>query len=205
MWLHLLDSLFISWGWWMISARRTCNLHPSYLERGIMGECSDKRRKEILSYYCRMNKNLSPLYEYVLRDLSRNYSLNESVEFLQMNKNHSPLYENGLRDLSRTFSLNESDNILKLTFKACNTDPYVSLTLLHAVVRWKGLVNRVRVPCVLCLLPPGVVHGTKLGDVLCWDFALLVVMGCWLTGARPDSITAGVPVHGRVRRRRNVW
>ena len=92
-----------------------------------------------------------------------------------------------------------------LTFKACNTDPYVSLTLLHAVVRWKGLVDRVRVPCVLCLPPPGVVHGTKLGDVLCWDFALLVVMGCWLTGARPDSITAGVPVYGRVRRRRNVW
>ena len=29
-------------------------------------------------------------------------------------------------------------------------------------------------------------------------------MGCWLTGARPDFITARVPVHGRVRRRRNV-
>ena len=63
------------------------------------------------------------------------FSLNESVEFLQMNKNHSTLYENGLRDLSRTFSLNESDDILQLTFKACNTDPYVSLTLLHADVR----------------------------------------------------------------------
>ena len=63
------------------------------------------------------------------------FSLNESVEFLQMNKNHSTLYENGLQDLSRTFSLNESDDILQLTFKACNTDPYVSLTLLHAVVR----------------------------------------------------------------------
>ena len=25
--------------------------------------------------------------------------------------------------------------------------------------------------------PPGVVHGTKLGDVLCLDFALLVVLG----------------------------
>ena len=63
------------------------------------------------------------------------FSLNESVEFLQVNKNHSPLYENGLRDLLRTFSLNESDDILQLTFKACNTDPYVSLTLLHAVVQ----------------------------------------------------------------------
>ena len=63
------------------------------------------------------------------------FSLNESVEFLQMNKNHSTLYEYGLRDLSRTFSLNESDDILQLTFKACNTGPYVSLTLLHAVVR----------------------------------------------------------------------
>ena len=52
--------------------------------------------------------------------------------------------------------------------------------------------------------PPAVEQGTKLGDVLCWDFALLVVMGCWLTGARPDFITARVPVHGRVRRRRNV-
>ena len=93
-----------------------------------------------------------------------------------------------------------------LTFKACNTDPYVSLTLLHAVVRWKGLVNRVRVPCVLCLLPPGVVHGTKLGDVLCWDFALLMVLGFWLTGAKPDyPFIMGIPVHGRVRRRRNVW
>ena len=88
--------------------------------------------------------------------------------------------------------------------EACNTDTYVSLLLLHAVVRWKGLVDRVRVSCVMCRLPPGVEQGTKLGDVLCWDFALLVVMGCWLTGARPDSITAGVPVHGRVRRRRNV-
>ena len=58
------------------------------------------------------------------------FSLNESVEFLQMNKNHSTLYEYGLRDLLRAFSLNESDDILQLTFKACNTDPYVSLTLL---------------------------------------------------------------------------
>ena len=102
----------------------------------------------------------------------------------------------------------EHDEFVQFTTyksEACNTDTYVSLLLLHAVVRWKGLVDRVRVPCVLCLLPPGVVHGTKLGDVLCWDFALLVVMGCWLTGARPDSITAGIPVHGRVRRRRNVW
>ena len=65
----------------------------------------------------------------------QNYSLNESVEFLQMNKNHSPLYEYVLRDLSRNYSLNESDEFLQLTFKACNTDPYVSLTLLHAVVR----------------------------------------------------------------------
>ena len=80
-------------------------------------------------------KNHFPLCEYVLQDLSRTFSLNESVEILQMNKNHSPLYENGLRDLSRTFSLNESDDILQLTFKAYNTDPYVSLTLLHAVVR----------------------------------------------------------------------
>jgi len=93
-----------------------------------------------------------------------------------------------------------------LTFKACNTDPYVSLTLLHAVVRWKGLVDRVRVPCVMCPLPPGVVHGTKLGDVLCWDFALLMVLGFWLTGAKPDyPFIMGIPVHGRVRRRRNVW
>jgi len=84
----------------------------------------------------------------------------------------------------------EHDEFVQFTTyksEACNTDTYVSLLLLHAVVRWKGLVDRVRVPCVLCLLPPGVVHGTKLGDVLCWDFALLVVMGCWLTGARPDS------------------
>ena len=93
-----------------------------------------------------------------------------------------------------------------LTFKACNTDPYVSLTLLHAVVRWKGLVNRVRVPCVMCPLPPGVVHRTKLGDVLCWDFALLMVLGFWLTGAKPDyPFIMGIPVHGRVRRWRNVW
>ena len=63
------------------------------------------------------------------------FSLSESVEFLQMNKNHSLWYENGLRDLSRTFSLNEADDIVQLTFKACNTDPYVSLILLHAVVR----------------------------------------------------------------------
>ena len=115
------------------------------------------------------------------------FSLNESVEILQMNKNHSTLYENGLRDLSRTFSLNESDDILQLTFKACNTDPYVSLTLLHAVVRWKGLVDRVRVPCVMCLLPPGVVHGTKLGDVLCWDFALLVVLDLSFYHGSPSS------------------
>ena len=87
--------------------------------------------------------------------------------------------------------------------EACNTDTYVSLLLLHAVVRWKGLVDRVRVPWVM-YWPPGVKHGTKLGDIPCWDFALLIVMGCWLTGARPDSITAGIPVHGRVRRRRNV-
>jgi len=102
----------------------------------------------------------------------------------------------------------EHDEFVQFTTyksEACNTDTYVSLLLLHAVVRWKGLVDRVRVPCVMCRLPPGVEQGTKLGDVLCWDFALLVVMGCWLTGARPDSITAGVPVHGRVRRRRNVW
>ena len=104
----------------------------------------------------------------------------------------------------------EHDEFVQFTTyksEACNTDTYVSLLLLHAVVRWKGLVDRVRVPCVMCRLPPGVEQGTKLGDVLCWDFALLVVMGCWLTGAiaRPDSITAGVPDHGRVRRRRNVW
>ena len=126
---------------------------------------------------CRWMKKHSPLYEYVLRDLSWNYPLNESVEFLQMNKNHSPLYEYVLRDLSRNYSLNESDEFLQWTFKACNTDPNVSLTLLHAIVRWKELVDRVWVPCVMCRLPPGVEHGTKLGDVLCWDFALLVVFG----------------------------
>jgi len=101
----------------------------------------------------------------------------------------------------------EHDEFVQFTTyksEACNTDTYVSLLLLHAVVRWKGLVDRVRVPWVMCRLPPGVEQGTKLGDVLCWDFALLVVMGCWLTGARPDFITARVPVHGRVRRRRNV-
>ena len=115
------------------------------------------------------------------------FSLNESVEFLQMNKNHSTLYENGLRDLSRTFSLNESDDILQLTFKACNTDPYVSLTLLHSVVWWKGLVDRVRVPWGMCPLPPGVVHGTKLGDVLCWDFAVLVVLDLSFYHESPSS------------------
>jgi len=60
-----------------------------------------------------MNKNLSPLYEYVLRDLSRNYSLNESDELLQMNIDHFPLYEYVLRDLSRNYSLNESDELLQ--------------------------------------------------------------------------------------------
>ena len=136
---------------------------------------------------CRWMKNHFPLCEYVLRDLSRTFSLNESVEILQMNKNHSPLCENGLRDLSRTFSLNESDDILQLTFKACNTDPYVSLTLLHAVVRWKGLVDQVQVPCVMSPLPPGVVHRPKLGDVLCWDFALLVVLDLSFYHGSPSS------------------
>ena len=102
----------------------------------------------------------------------------------------------------------EHDEFVQFTTyksEACNTDTYVSLLLLHAVVRWKGLVDRVRVPCVMCRLPPGVEQGTKLGDVLCWDFALLVVMGCWLTGARPDSITARVPVHGRAEECLLVW
>ena len=86
-----------------------------------------------------------------------------------------------------------------LTFKACNTDPYVSLPLLHAVVRWKGLVNRV--PCV----PRGCARN-KIRWRACWDFALLVVLGFWLTGAKPDyPFIMGIPVHGRVRRRRNVW
>ena len=60
-----------------------------------------------------MNKNLSPLYEYVLRDLSRNYSLNESDELLQMNIDRFPLYEYVLRDISRNYSLNESDELLQ--------------------------------------------------------------------------------------------
>ena len=82
-----------------------------------------------------------------------------------------------------------------LTFKACNTDPYVSLTLLHAGIWWKGIVNRL-----------WVVFGTKLDGVLCWDFALLVVLVFWLTGAKPDyPFIMGIPVHGRVRRQRNVW
>ena len=101
----------------------------------------------------------------------------------------------------------EHDEFVQFTTyksEACNTDTYVSLLLLHAVVWWKGLVDRVQVPWVMYCLPPGVKHGTKLGDVPCWDFALLVVMGCWLTGARPDSIIVGVPVHCRFRRRRNV-
>ena len=76
--------------------------------------------------------------------------------------------------------------IVQLTFKACNTDPYVCFTLLHAVVRWKGLVDRVRVPCVMCLLPPGVVHGTKL-DMLCRDFALLVVLDLCFYHGSPSS------------------
>ena len=89
----------------------------------------------------------------------------------------------------------EHDEFVQFTTyksEACNTDTYVSLLLLHGVVRWKGLLDRVRVPCVMWRLPPGVEQGTKLGDVLCWDFALLVVMGCWLTGARPDFIPARV-------------
>ena len=60
-----------------------------------------------------MNKNLSPLYEYVLRDLSRNYSLNESDELLQMNRNHFSLNEYALRDLSWNYSLNELDEFLQ--------------------------------------------------------------------------------------------
>ena len=47
-------------------------------------------------------------------------------------------------------------------------------------------------------------HGTKLGNVLCWDFILLLVIGFWLTRPEPDSIIAGVPVRSRVRRWRNV-
>ena len=65
-------------------------------------------------------------------------------------------------------------------------------------------MGKVGVPWVIYWLSLGVEHGTKLGDVPCWDFTLLVVMGCWLTGARPDSVITGVPVHGGVRRRRNA-
>ena len=103
----------------MIVNKETCNLRPSYPERGIRGLCRDKRRKEILSYYCSMSKNHSPLHEYVLRDLSRNYSLNVSDELLQMNKNHFPLYEYVLRDLSRNYSLNESDEFLQMCQMSC--------------------------------------------------------------------------------------
>ena len=160
-WMHLLDHCLVSedeerfqQGWLV-----TCVL---LISEGVLGAKARIKvsTKFYLSYYCRMNKNHSPLYGYVLRE--------ESV--------------------SRNYSWNESDEFLQLTDKACNTDPYVSLTLLHAVVRWKELVDRVRVPCVMCRLPPGVEHGTKSGDVLCWDFALLVVMEFCLTGARADFL-----------------
>ena len=108
------------------------------IPKGVLGAYAGIKDAKIfyLSYYCSMNKNHSPLHEYVLRDLSQNCSLNVSDELLQMNKNHFLLYEYVFRDLSWNYSLNESDEFLqKLTFKACNTDTYVSLTLLHAVVR----------------------------------------------------------------------
>ena len=107
---------------------------PSYSERVFWANAGIKDAKKFyLSYYCRMNKNISTLYGYVLRDFSWNYSLNESNQFLQLT--FSKLYGYVLRDISQNYSLNESDQFLQLTFKACNTDLYVSLTLLHAVVR----------------------------------------------------------------------
>ena len=89
---------------------------------------------------------------------------------------HSLIYEHDM------FVFEHNEFMLFTTHKseAYNTNTYFSFFLLHAVVRWKGLVDRVRVPCVMCRLPPGVEHGTKLGDLLCWDFALLVAMGCWI-------------------------
>ena len=89
---------------------------------------------------------------------------------------HSLIYEHDM------FVFEHNEFMLFTTHKseAYNTNTYISFFLLHAVVWWKGLVDRVRVPCVMCRLPPGVEHGTKLGDLLCWDFALLVAMGCWI-------------------------
>ena len=49
------------------------------IPKGVLWANAGKKdaKKSYLFYNCRMNKNLSKLYVYVLRDLSRNYSLNE--------------------------------------------------------------------------------------------------------------------------------
>ena len=82
--------------------------------------------------------------------------------------------------------------------EAYNTNTYISFFLLHAVVRWKGLVDRVQVPCVMYRLPPWGWARNKIR----WLALLRLCLSCG--NGMLNSIAIGVPVHGRVWRRRNV-
>ena len=89
---------------------------------------------------------------------------------------HSLIYEHDM------FVFEHNEFMLFTTHKseAYNTNTYFSFfppTCRRLVKRisWSGLGALRDVPT-----PPGVEHGTKLGDLLCWDYALLVAMGCWI-------------------------